>query len=120
MKLKSAAERSSGPSTLGRLVTDRQIARYQAWTRSMASYPREWRQAAGSSEWILFLTPDELKQLNDELAEVLVSRFRERLTDPSKRPPGALPAEYLLFSYPVAVPGAESGGGPESGEPPPA
>ena len=105
-------------ATLGRLVTDRQIARYQAWTRSMASYPREWRQAAGTSEWVLFLTPDELKQLNDELAEVLVSRFRERFTDPSKRPPGALPVEYLLFSYPIAVPGADPGGDPHSGEPP--
>ena len=73
-------------ATLGRLVTDRQIGRYQAWTRSMASFPREWRQAAGTSEWVLFLTPDELKQLNDELAEVLVSRFRERFTDPVEAP----------------------------------
>ncbi len=105
-------------AALGRLVTDRQIARYQAWTRSMASYPREWRNAAGTSEWVLFLTPDELKQLNDELAEVIIPRFRERFTDPSKRPPDALPVEYLLFSYPIAVPGAEAGGGPASGEPP--
>jgi len=112
-------------AALGRLVTDRQIARYQAWSRSMASYPREWRKAAHTSEWILFLTPGELKQLNDELAEVVVSRFRERLTDPSKRPPGALPVEYLLFSYPIAVPSTESSADPESadpesGEPPPA
>src|ERR1700726_4899396 len=47
-------------AALGRLVTHRQIARYQAWTRSSASYPREWRKAAGSNEWVLFLTPDEL------------------------------------------------------------
>jgi DNA-binding transcriptional ArsR family regulator len=105
-------------AALGRLVTDRQIARFQAWTRSMAGYPRDWRKAAGHSEWVLFLTPDELKQLNDELAEVLVSRFRERFTDPSKRPPGALPVEYLLFSYPIAVPGADPGDDPASGEPP--
>ncbi len=105
-------------AALGQLVTDRQIGRYQAWTRSMAGYPREWRRAAGTSEWVLFLTPDELKQLNDELAEVLVSRFRERLTDRSARPSGALPVEYLLFSYPIAVPGADSGGDPPSGEPP--
>jgi hypothetical protein len=109
-------------AALGRLVTDRQIARYQAWTRSMAAYPREWRQAAGSSEWLLFLTPGELKQLNDDLSDVIIPRFRERLTDPSKRPPGALPVEYLLFSYPVAVPGADPAGepeisGPESTEP---
>jgi DNA-binding transcriptional ArsR family regulator len=104
-------------AALGRLVTDRQIARQQAWTRSMASYPREWRQAAGNSEWVLFLTPGELKQLNDELAEVIIPRFRERLTDPSKRPPGALPVEYLLFSYPIAVPGADPAGEPDGGEP---
>jgi Helix-turn-helix domain len=105
-------------AALGRLVTDRQIARFQAWQRTMASYPREWRKAAGNSEWFLFLTPDELEQLNDELAEVLIPRFRERLADPSKRPPGALPVEYLLFSYPVAVPGADSGTDPDSGKPP--
>ena len=107
-------------AALGALVTDRQIARYQAWTRSRGSYPREWRDAAGTSEWVMFVTPDELKRLNDELAEVIVSRFRERLTDPSKRPPGALPVEYLQFSYPIAVPGAGSAGDPESGQPPPA
>ncbi|HEY2130307.1 MAG TPA: helix-turn-helix domain-containing protein [Streptosporangiaceae bacterium] len=105
-------------AALGRLVTDRQIARYQAWTRSSASYPWEWRKAAGSNEWVLFLTPSELRQLNDELAEVIIPRFRERFTDPSKRPPGALPVEYLLFSYPVAVPGADAGGDPEGGPPP--
>jgi len=102
-------------ATLGRLVTDRQIDRFQAWNRSRGSYPREWRSAAGTSESILYLTPDELKQLNDELTEVLFSRFRERFTDPSKRPPGALPVEYLLFSYPIAVPGAPGSDDPESG-----
>src|SRR5512135_3225640 len=55
-------------AALGRLVSDRQIARYQAWNRSSLSYPRDWRNAAGSHEWILFLTPDELQQLNDELS----------------------------------------------------
>jgi len=104
-------------ATLSRLVTDRQIARFQAWTRSRGSYPREWRDAASTSDWILFLTPDELKQFNDELAEVIVSRFRERITDPSKRPPGALPVEYLLFSFPIAVPGADPGSAPQSSAP---
>jgi DNA-binding transcriptional ArsR family regulator len=104
-------------ATLGRLVTDRQIARFQTWARSRGSYPREWRSAAGNSEWVLYLTADELKQFNDELAEVVVSRFRERLTDPSKRPPGALPVEYLLFSYPIAVPGADPGSTHESDDP---
>jgi len=112
------SETEIAAATLGRLVTDRQIARYQAWTRSSASYPQEWRKAASSNEWVLFLTPSELRQLNAELAEVIIPRFRERFTDPSKRPQGALPVEYLLFSYPVAVPGADAGGDPEGGPPP--
>jgi DNA-binding MarR family transcriptional regulator len=105
-------------AALSRLLTDREISRYQAWQRSSASYPREWREAAGNGEWILFLTPDELQQLNEELVEVIIPRFRERFTDPSKRPPGALPVEYLLFSYPIAVPGPDAGHAQESGEPP--
>ena len=105
-------------AALGRLVTDRQIARYQAWQRSSASYPREWRKAAGSNEWILYLTPDELEQLNDELIAAIIPRFRDRFTDPSKRPPDALRVEYLLFSYPIAVPGPDSGSDSESGRPP--
>ena len=100
--------RSPRPRWAG-CVTDRQIARYQTWWRSRASYPPAWRKAAGNNEWVLFLTPGELEQLNDELAEVIISRFRERLTDPSARPPGSRPVEYLLFSYPMDVPPAEHG-----------
>jgi DNA-binding transcriptional ArsR family regulator len=105
-------------AALGRLVSDRQIARYQAWQRTRASYPREWRTAATSTEWMLYLTASELEQLNGEVAAVIDLRLRERLTDPSKRPPGAIPVDYLLFSYPIGVPPAESGGTPERGEPP--
>jgi DNA-binding transcriptional ArsR family regulator len=105
-------------AALDRLVTERQLARYQAWWRTKASYPREWRKAAGNSEWVLYLTAGELEQLNEELAEVLLTRFRERLTEPSERPPGAIPVEYLLYSYPIAVPPADPGTGPEAGEPP--
>jgi hypothetical protein len=37
----------------------------------------------------------------------LVPRFRERLLDPAKRPPGSVPVEMLIFSYPVALPSRE-------------
>ena len=29
---------------------------------------------------------------------------------PSKRPAGAVPVEFLLFSYPIGLPGADSAG----------
>jgi DNA-binding transcriptional ArsR family regulator len=101
---------------LSRLVRERQFERYRTWLETRTSYPRPWREAAQDSEWLFYLTADELEQLGSEVVEMLVSRFPERLTDPSQRPPGALPVEMLVFSFPVAPPPAPGDGpGEEDG-----
>jgi hypothetical protein len=61
----------------------------------LASYPRRWREAADDSAYILFLTVEELEQLNKDLSAMLMPLFRERLADPSKRPAGSVPVELL-------------------------
>ncbi|HUN35177.1 MAG TPA: helix-turn-helix domain-containing protein [Trebonia sp.] len=93
--------------TTARLFRDRWLARFQAWQETKGSYPREWRDAADESEFLFYLTAAELRQLNDELRRLLTPRVRERLTDPSKRPPGAVPVEMLLLSYPIELPGQD-------------
>jgi DNA-binding transcriptional ArsR family regulator len=93
-------------SALTRLFRERQLDRYRTWLQTKATYPRRWREAAGDSEWGAYLTAEELEQLNEELVTLLRSRFHERLTDPSKRPPGSALVEMLMFSYPVSPPGA--------------
>lgn len=106
-----------------RLARDRWFGRYRAWCETQASYPPEWRAAAEDSEYLFYLTAGELQQLSHELADLLLPRLRDRLTDPSKRPPGSLPVELLLFSYPIAQPGdpratpAAEGARPPSGAP---
>jgi DNA-binding transcriptional ArsR family regulator len=98
---------------LSRLVRERAIERYWTWRETRASYPRRWREAAGDSEFLFYLTAGELERFSAEMAELFQSRFPERLTDPSQRPSGALPVEMLLFSFPVApppVPGDDPGG----------
>ena len=35
---------------------------------------------------------------------LLLPRFRERLTDPSLRPPDAVPVEILVLAYPISLP----------------
>jgi hypothetical protein len=73
------------------------------------SYSRTWREAAENSEFIMWMTADELTEFNRDLVELLVPRFRERQTDPSARPPGALPVELLHFSYPLtSIPEGQS------------
>jgi predicted ArsR family transcriptional regulator len=92
---------------VARMFRERQLERYRTWLETKASYPARWRSAAFDSEYVFYLTAEELKQLNRELSAGLYERMHERLADPSKRPPGALPVEMLLFSYPIGNPPAD-------------
>jgi predicted ArsR family transcriptional regulator len=86
-----------------RLSRERAFARYQRWQETKAAHPRDWQEAADDSEYVTYLTTEELKQVKQELHAVL-ERFWERLEDPARRPPGALPVETLLLSYPIEPP----------------
>ena len=98
-----------------RLSRERAFTRYQRWQETKAGYPREWREAAIDSDYLTYVTAEELTQVNKELHAVL-GRFWERLKDPAKRPPGALPVETLLLSYPIEPPPDDSGAEPHTGE----
>jgi DNA-binding transcriptional ArsR family regulator len=119
-----AAEVAAG--ALFRLVRERWLDRYRAWVETKGSYSKAWREAADESEYVFYVTPGELKELNHELLDLLLPKFRDRLTDPAKRPAGSLPVEMLMFSFPVepmTVSEAESAGsgpgglGPDDSEP---
>jgi DNA-binding transcriptional ArsR family regulator len=92
---------------LDTLIWDRMLERYGIWRETKPSYPSEWRDAAHDTEFVFHLTAEELEQLNEELANLLIPRFQERLLDPSLRPPGSLPVELLLLSYPMRPPAGE-------------
>jgi DNA-binding transcriptional ArsR family regulator len=87
-----------------RLARDRQLTRYQTWIDTQPSYPDAWREAAAETDLIFWLTSEELRELTLELHQVLERHLDGRLTDPTQRPPGALPVELLLFSFPVRPP----------------
>ncbi len=95
-------------AALAGLTRERQLKRYRTWLDTRASYPKEWREAANEGDYLFWLTPEELAELNRELAEILIPLARERLTEPGSRPAGAVPVELLLFTYPVAPPPAKS------------
>ncbi len=97
-------EAAIASSALAQLFRDRYLQRYRTWLETKANYPQEWRRAAGDSEFVFYLTADELDALRDELLEFLIPRCQERLADPSLRPPGSVPVEMLVISYPMSVP----------------
>jgi hypothetical protein len=47
----------------------------------------------------LYLTPDELKALDDEILELLLGRFHDRRTPSPDHPPGAERVEILTIAY---------------------
>jgi DNA-binding transcriptional ArsR family regulator len=92
---------------LVRMARERQFARYRTWLDTRANYPKAWRDAAGDSEYTFFVTAEELDQLNSELYALLIHRFEERRADRSRRPPGSVPVEMLVLSYPRRLPETE-------------
>lgn len=93
---------------LSRLVSARQFDRHETWLRTRRSYPRAWREASADSEHMIWMTADELLELSNRLTDELVDLHRDRLTDPSQRPEGALPVEVLILGYPMTPPAAGS------------
>jgi DNA-binding transcriptional ArsR family regulator len=91
-------------SVLGKLVRDRELDRYRMWLTAKASYPKSWRDAGIDDEYLMYLTPQEMVQIHEELQALLIPRFRERLSDPLQRPAGSAPVELLLFGFPIEPP----------------
>jgi len=111
MKTLNIAIRSHGnpeaelaADALAGIMVERQRDRYRTWQNAKAAYRSEWREAAGESEYVVYLTADELRQLRDHVSELIYPRFAERLTDPSKRPPDSAAVEMVMFSYPLGPP----------------
>jgi predicted ArsR family transcriptional regulator len=78
---------------------DRIFARIRAAFTARQWSP-EWEQAAGSTQTLAFLTPEELQAVRDEINEVVGRHLDERRVDPALRPAGALPVEIVAFAFP--------------------
>jgi DNA-binding transcriptional ArsR family regulator len=91
-------------AALFELIRGRQLQRFETWLRTRGSFPRAWREAVTQSEYVFWMTSEELRELSERLSEELTPLYRERLADPARRPEGALPVELLTFAYPMAPP----------------
>jgi DNA-binding transcriptional ArsR family regulator len=93
-----------------RMFRERQFGRYDEWRASKGSYPRQWQEAAINSQYLFYLTAEELEQLSHEVHDLLSrwSRLEDRLEDPSRCPAASMPVETLLLSHPIGLPKSES------------
>jgi DNA-binding MarR family transcriptional regulator len=98
-------ETAVAAALLSQVLVDRYLARHQASQRVRHTYPREWQEVTGQSEFLLYVTPEELRGAGAEIDAVL-RRYSGRLADPALRPPGSLPIEVLVFAFPFQRPEA--------------
>lgn len=101
------AESGLAADTVSRMFAERADTRHRNWLETKRNYPADWQHAAEHSQYVCYLTVDELRQLNEELTAVLMpafQRFQDRLTDPAARPPGSALVELLLRAYPTGLP----------------
>lgn len=84
---------------LSRVLRDRNLARAQRGLDASPAEPPEWRRAIGAGDYTLYVTPDELRAVQDEIVAVW-RRYQDRIEDPAKRPEGSRPIQMLSMAYP--------------------
>jgi DNA-binding transcriptional ArsR family regulator len=93
-------ERAMAAGALARVVNERWLERARAGMEQRQALPQEWRRVTGADEMTLYVTPDEMREINEEILEILF-RYRDRIADASKRPAGSRPIEHVSFYYPI-------------------
>jgi DNA-binding transcriptional ArsR family regulator len=93
-------ELTTAGETFTRVLNDRNYQRADQWVNTRNSYPIKWRKAAFSSNAITYLTSEELEELSNEMTE-LMTKYRERTYDISKRPKGSRPVSIVAFGNPI-------------------
>jgi DNA-binding transcriptional ArsR family regulator len=94
------AETALAAGTLAGVIRDRLLARARVGLEQSRLLPDEWRKVLGTSDMTLYVTPDEMRAIDEEILEILW-RYRERIADRSKRPEGSRPIQLAAFAYPI-------------------
>jgi DNA-binding transcriptional ArsR family regulator len=84
---------------LTQMIVDREVTRLMAALDHRPDEPKEWREAGGVSQSALWLTAEELAEVNQAVTDLLMSR-RDRLEHPELRPKGARLCAFMAWGMP--------------------
>lgn len=93
-------DRQEATAMLSRVVVERYFEQALEWLGRRRSEPREWAEVADVGDRVLYATPDELRELDEQIT-ALLDRFLDRLEDPDKRPAGARPVNMIQLVFPM-------------------
>jgi hypothetical protein len=81
-------------------MLDRRLRDLAAYLRRRVNETEEWREASLSMGNLLYLHPEELTRLGEEIVELL-RPYAERTRDPSQRPPGVRAVQLFAYGFPL-------------------
>jgi DNA-binding transcriptional ArsR family regulator len=94
-------EASTAGGALELTLLERSYQRLREWLSSRRSYSIEWREAAFSNLVLTYVTAEEMRDLDDDIAALML-RYKDRTQDKAKRPTGALPVQLVALGHPLA------------------
>ena len=80
--------------------------RYERWLDAQDAWPLPWREAVGMNDSYVIATPEQMRQLNAEMDD-LVARYRRV----GQGNPAARRAAVYTVTYPIDLDRTPGGGG---------
>jgi DNA-binding Lrp family transcriptional regulator len=84
-------------NALTSISMERYFDRARAYLARSAAEPPAWRELTGSSDYMLYVTPEELRQLHEQIEQV-IAPFNDRLGADAVRPEGARAVTFFQFT----------------------
>lgn len=91
---KWSASHSEAATALSTIIAERYFELLLGWLERMPDEPQEWREAHQLGDVVVHLTPDELRDLGEQVWELLTA------FDPDRRPEGGRPVTFVYAAFP--------------------
>jgi hypothetical protein len=101
--------RTEAVTELERVFVQHEFATLMRWIRTAPAYADNWQRASMRAGAITWLTADELSSLRDQIEKLMLT-YRDRVTDPAKRPSGARLVRLFSAAYPLPEDGRGTSG----------
>lgn len=92
-------EQAAAGEALERTLLARTAEQLREWWALRLTYPEKWRRAAFVSDTVAYLTPEELREVMEEIISIY-QRFEERRTL-ERRPKDAAPVRLYAHGHPL-------------------
>lgn len=93
-------EADAAGALLSRVVVERYFEDALAWLERRDCEDSEWIDAAILSDAIVYMTPEELREVDERIRAVL-EPYLERLEDPEPPTEGARPVSVIALAFPL-------------------